>query len=283
MAEQQEQNAAGEVFTQAVASMARLRAPGGCPWDREQTLESIRQYTVEETYEVLDAIERRDWRDLREELGDLLLQVLFYAQIATENAHFNIADVVRGLNEKLIRRHPHVFGELAGKDISSEGVLVNWEEFKRQERAEKAAGGAGAREKSLLDAVPRNLPAAMEAQKIGEKAAKVKFDWPYLEDLFDKLEEELHELRTELEFPDVDRNQDRIAAEAGDLLFTAAQIARRAGANAEIALRDTNARFRRRFNAMEKVARQRGSSLDAMDAEQLENLWREAKALEEKL
>ena len=273
MSREQQQDAAAEVFAQAVEIMARLRAPGGCPWDREQTLDSIRQYTLEETYEVLDAIERRDWRDLREELGDLLLQVLFYAEIATESDQFTIADVLRTLNEKLIRRHPHVFGELAGKDIDTGGVLRNWEEFKRQERAQKQSGG-----ESLLDAVPRNLPAAMEAQKIGEKSAKVKFDWPDIEGLFAKLEEELAELRTELASPV--RDQERIASEAGDLLFTAAQIARRAGANAEIALRDTNARFRRRFSHMEEAARRQGSSLAEMTPDQLEELWREAKAEE---
>jgi MazG family protein len=154
-------------------------------------------------------------------------------------------------------------------------VLKNWEEFKRQERAQKQQGGT-----SLLDAVPRNLPAAMEAHKIGEKSAKVKFDWPDIEGLFAKLEEELAELRSELASPE--RDQERVTAEAGDLMFTAAQIARRSGANAEIALRDTNARFRRRFTLMEEAARRQGSSLAEMSADQLENLWRDAKAAESK-
>ena len=156
----------GERFERAVGIMERLRAPGGCPWDREQTFDSIKPYTLEETYEVLEAIDNRDWKELPGELGDLLLQVLFYSEMGKEQGTFSIDDVLDRLSRKLVDRHPHVFGELAGKDIDSGGVLKNWEEFKQQERAQKQSGG-----ESLLDAVPRNLPAAMEAQKIGEKIA----------------------------------------------------------------------------------------------------------------
>jgi ATP diphosphatase len=238
-------------FAEAVRIMARLRAPGGCPWDREQTFESIRPYTVEETYEVLDALERQNWSDLQEELGDLLLQVLFYAEMAAESGYFTIGDVIQTLNAKLIRRHPHVFGEMAGKSISSARVLSNWERIKAEEREGKSPAGAN----SILDDVPRNLPAAAEAQKLGRKAAKVRFDWPAIEGLFTKLDEE-----------------------AGDLLFTAVQLARHAGADAEMALRDANAKFRRRFELMEMESAQAGTTLDALTPDQLEMLWANAKS-----
>jgi XTP/dITP diphosphohydrolase/ATP diphosphatase len=268
-------NDASPVFAEAVAIMSRLRAPDGCPWDREQTLDSVRRYTLEETYEVFDAIERRDWRDLREELGDLLLQVLFYAQMAAEENQFTIADVVETLNEKLIRRHPHVFGELAGKEIATERVLSNWEAFKQQERAEKAthSGQMEQRPDELLATVPRNLPATLEAQKIGSKAAKVGFDWPSVAGLFAKLEEEAAELRVEIASGDASRTE----AEVGDLLFTAVQLARHLDVDAEMALRGTNARFRERFATMERAARGRGQSLKDLGAAELEALWSSAK------
>ncbi len=256
-------------FAEAVRIMARLRAPGGCPWDREQTFESIRPYTVEETYEVLDAIERRNWNDLREELGDLLLQVLFYSQMAAEAGHFTIADVIETLNAKLVRRHPHVFGELAGENISSSRVLSNWERIKAEEKSSRTP----AAERSLLEDVPRALPAAAEAQKLGSKAAKVHFDWPSAEGLFDKLDEEASELRQEL----AAGNDQRRADEAGDLLFTAVQLARHSGVDAEVALRDANAKFRRRFGAMEREAASLGQSLAALTPVQLEALWQNAK------
>jgi XTP/dITP diphosphohydrolase/ATP diphosphatase len=279
MNETNEQNttgSAGDFFAEAVAIMARLRGEGGCPWDREQTFDSVRRYTLEETYEVFDAIERRDWPHLREELGDLLLQVLFYAQMADEAGHFNIADVVATLNAKLVRRHPHVFGALAGQGIGTEGVLANWEEFKRQERAEKAA--ATEKTDALLDGVPRNLPATLEAQKIGSKAAKVGFDWPEISGLFAKLEEEAAELRAELAHPAETQDESRIQAEAGDLLFTAVQIARHAHVDAEMSLRGSNARFRARIEAMENTAAARGTSLDALGPDELEALWTDAKS-----
>jgi XTP/dITP diphosphohydrolase/ATP diphosphatase len=265
-----EQERIGRVFAEAAAIMARLRAPDGCPWDREQTFDSVRRYTLEETYEVFDAIERRNWPDLREELGDLLLQVLFYAQMAEEAGLFNIANVVETLNQKLVRRHPHVFGELAGKGIATEGVLANWEAFKKEERAAKSAPEAAP--ESLLDAIPRNLPATQEAQKIGSKAAKVGFDWPEISGLFSKLEEEAAELRAELA---ASRVLSRVEAEAGDLLFTAVQIARHAGVDAEMALRGSNATFRQRFAAMERAAAPR--ELNDHSSEELEALWVRAK------
>jgi len=261
---------AESAFAEAVRIMARLRAPGGCPWDREQTFESIRPYTVEETYEVLDAIERQNWSDLQEELGDLLLQVLFYSEMATESGHFTIGDVIQTLNAKLIRRHPHVFGEMAGKSISSARVLSNWERIKAEEKDGKAPAGA----RSILDDVPRNFPAAAEAQKLGRKAAKVHFDWPTIEGLFTKLDEEAAELRQEVAAGDGQRSFE----EAGDLLFTAVQLARHAGADAEMALRDANAKFRRRFELMEMESARAGTTLDALTPDQLEMLWANAKS-----
>jgi nucleoside triphosphate diphosphatase len=267
---------AGRVFQEAVGIMARLRAPEGCPWDREQTFDSVRRYTLEETYEVFDAIERRDWADLREELGDLLLQVLFYAQMAAEENRFTVADVVETLNAKLIRRHPHVFGDLAGANVGTERVLSNWEKFKQEERREKAAA-KGADEiaaDGLLSSVPRNLPATLEAQKIGSKAAKVGFDWPSVEGLFAKLEEEAGELRAEIASGDSARAE----SEVGDLLFTAVQLARHLHVDAEMALRGTNARFRERMAAMELSAASRDKELKDLNAGELEALWAHAKS-----
>jgi len=268
-----EANDAGRVFARAVGIMEQLRAPGGCPWDREQTFDSVRRYTLEETYEVFDAIERRDWGDLQEELGDLLLQVLFYAQVAAEENLFNIADVVETLNAKLIRRHPHVFGELAGENIGTERVLSNWEAFKKEERAQKAAA-TEQKPAGLLSAVPRTLPATQEAQKIGSKAAKVGFDWPSVAGLFAKLEEEAAELRAEIE----SGNSAKAEAEVGDLLFTAVQLARHLDVDAEMALRGTNARFRERFAIMERTVASRGQELHAISADELEELWAAAKS-----
>src|SRR5579875_2437205 len=187
---------AAERFGEAVAIMHRLRAPGGCPWDREQTFETIRKYTLEETYEVFDAIERRNWRELKEELGDLLLQVLFYAEMAAEEGYFTIGEVVEGLNQKLVRRHPHVFGEEAAavagnrasgletKGIDTSRVLRNWEEIKTREKDHKAAAGQEAT--GRLEGIPRSMPALMESAKLGSKAAKAGFDWPDVGGLLDK-------------------------------------------------------------------------------------------------
>ncbi len=195
-----EERAAGPL-AEAISIMARLRAPGGCPWDREQTFDTIKRYTLEETYEVFDAIERRAWPELKDELGDLLLQVLFYAQMASEAGHFDIADVAANLNAKLVRRHPHVFpvdGRLADA-TDPEAVLRNWEQIKRGEKLAATAGKKTASAAaSAMDAIPRSMPATMEARKLGSKAAKVGFDWPDVEGLFEKLQEEIAELKAEL-------------------------------------------------------------------------------------
>ena len=276
------QHGPAEAFAEAVAIMARLRGPGGCPWDREQSFESIRKYTLEETYEVLDAIERRDWQHLKEELGDLLLQVLFHAQMAAEEGHFTIAEVVAGLNRKLIRRHPHVFGEAASAaagnaasaemaidGIDAKQVLRNWEEIKT---AEKSATTDHAAPVSQLSSIPRSMPALMEAAKLGSKAAKSGFDWPDTEGIFAKLEEESAELKAAIAENSPASSQ--IAGEVGDMLFTVVNLARHLGIDAELALRQTNAKFRSRFDQMEKTSEGR---LQALSPPQLEDLWARAK------
>jgi XTP/dITP diphosphohydrolase/ATP diphosphatase len=257
-----------EALGRAAAIMARLRAPGGCPWDREQTFDSIMPYTLEETYEVFDAIERRAWPELKDELGDLLLQVLFYAEMAEDAGHFTLREVADNLSQKLIRRHPHVFGDVAAADANA--VLRNWEQIKLEEKSAKQASG---RQESMLNDIPRSMPAMLEARKLGSRAAKVGFDWPNVEGLFDKLAEETAELRAEL--GDQVQNE-RVEEELGDLLFTAVNLARHLQIDPELALRKTNAKFRQRFAAMEQEAGGR-SQLEKMSADELENLWSRAK------
>jgi MazG family protein len=267
------------LFAEAVAIMARLRAPGGCPWDREQTFASIRKYTLEETYEVLDAIEREHWADLADELGDLLLQVLFYAEMAEEAGHFGIADVITGLNRKLIRRHPHVFGEEASAaagnraegletgGIGAQEVLRNWEEIKKLEKKPRTEGAG------RLDSVSRAMPALSEAGEIGSKAAKAGFDWPDIRGVVEKLREECGELESEL----VRGDQESSSEELGDLLFTAANLARHLKTDPELALRDANAKFRRRFAQMEAATER---PLEDLSSVELEELWVRSKQSE---
>jgi ATP diphosphatase len=264
---EQAQAPAAAAFQRSAAIMAQLRAPGGCPWDREQTFDTIKHHTLEETYEVFDAIERRAWPDLKDELGDLLLQVLFYAQMATEAGYFTLTDVAENLNAKLIRRHPHIFANVIAADSSA--VLRNWEEIKLEEKKSKPAST------SLLDDIPRTMPATLEATKLGSKAAKVGFDWPNASGLFDKLAEETTELRAEIDRADTDK----IEAEFGDLLFTTINLARHLHVDAESALRRSNAKFRARFAAMERTSG--GSTqLASIPAADLEHLWSEAKLAE---
>lgn len=261
----------------AAAIMARLRAPNGCPWDLEQTFDSIRRHTLEETYEVFDAIERRAWPDLKEELGDLLLQVLFYAQMASDAGYFTLRDVAETLSAKLIRRHPHIFGDTVAAD--SKTVLRNWEQIKREE---KQTQDGAAESRSMLEEIPRSMPAVLEATKLGSRAAKVGFDWPDAEGLFDKLAEETEELRAELAVqPENDGkpNRERVEEEMGDLLFTAVNLARHLHVDPEFALRGSNAKFRRRFAAMEREAGG-ATALEGLSAEELESLWSRAKAEE---
>ena len=263
--------------------MARLRAPGGCPWDREQTFDTIRKYTLEEAYEVFDAIERRDFPHLSEELGDLLLQVLFYAEMAANEGHFSISDVLDHLNRKLIRRHPHVFGEEASRaagnqaevnaavDGSAARVLRNWEQIKAAEKESKplAAGVPVSR----LDSVQRAMPALAEAATLGSKAAKAGFDWTNWRDLLPKLAEETAELENEASSDDPARKT-AVEAELGDLLFTVVNLGRHLGVDAEMALRGCNLRFRQRFREMELAAVR---PLEELGPAELEDLWTAAK------
>jgi ATP diphosphatase len=254
-------------IAEAIAIMARLRGPGGCPWDREQTFDSIKRHTLEETYEVFDAIERRAWPDLKDELGDLLLQVLFYAQMASEAGYFTIADVAANLNAKLIRRHPHIFAGAEATD--ADAVLRNWEQIKRAEKEVSATT-----QNSLLDDIPRTMPAMLEAGKLGSRAAKVGFDWPDAAGLFDKLQEEIAELHAEL--APTAPSMNAIEEELGDLLFTAVNLARHLKVDPESALRKTNAKFRQRFAAMESAAGGR-DALAASNLSELDGLWNQAK------
>jgi ATP diphosphatase len=260
---------AADPLAEAIAIMARLRAPDGCPWDREQTFDSIKRHTLEETYEVFDAIERRAWPDLKDELGDLLLQVLFYAQMASEAGYFTIDDVAANLNAKLIRRHPHIF---AGAQVAdSDAVLRNWEQIKQAEKQTSSTS-----HDSMLDDIPRSMPALMEAGKLGFRASKVGFDWPDTGGLFDKLQEEIAELHAELVEPAESQSAPAIEAEVGDLLFTVVNLARHLKVDPESALRATNAKFRRRFAAMESASGSK-EALAACTPLQLENLWNQAK------
>ncbi len=246
--------------------MARLRAPGGCPWDREQTFDTIKPYTLEETYEVLDAIDRRDWSEVAEELGDLLLQVVFYAQMAEEQKLFAIGDSLDAINRKLIRRHPHVFGD--GSAETAGEVKRIWGEIKAAEKKEKGQG-----ETSILASVPRAMPALVEAQQIASRAAGVGFDWETPEQVIEKLHEELAEL-------DEARRgaaPEELEGEIGDLLFVLVNLARFVKVDPEQALRRTNAKFRERFGYIERKLAERGRKLDEASLAEMEELWQEAK------
>jgi nucleoside triphosphate diphosphatase len=296
----------GERFERAVAIMERLRAPGGCPWDREQTFDSIKPYTLEETYEVLEAIDNRDWPELAGELGDLLLQVLFYAEMAKEQSSFSIDDVLDRLSNKLINRHPHVFGDV--KADTSEDVKRNWEALKAEERKKRNAGVAEVAAKSdvardqkqsILAGISSAMPSMLEASKLSSRAAQIGFDWPNVEGIFDKLQEEAGELREHLkEFPapgprpqnrgvaSSGRNvisedlQSRLEEEVGDLFFTLVNLARYLSVDPESALRKTNRKFKRRFQWMEDRFAESGRSVDQAPMEELESLWQRAKEQE---
>ena len=306
----------GEKFEKAVSIMARLRAPGGCPWDREQTFDTIKRYTLEETYEVLEAIDNRDWQELTSELGDLLLQVLFYSEMAQEEGRFSIDDVLDALSNKLISRHPHVFGDVKAHDAHE--VLKNWEAFKVEEKRKKRESreqGTGAREQqnrpqatghtsqedqlrnqpngspeeSLLSGVSSKMPAMLEAHKISSKAAHVGFDWPEMAGLFEKLTEETEELQAHIkDLPSgvlKPRNSSRIPQElhahmedeVGDLFFVLVNIARYLSVDPESALRKTNRKFRQRFGWMEEQMHKQGKKLEESSLEEMEELWQKAK------
>lgn len=257
---------ANDRFGELVQIMARLRGENGCPWDREQTHASIKPYLLEETYEVLESIDENDPAKLEEELGDLALQVVFHAQMADEAGLFTIADVLRGINEKLRRRHPHIFGDV--KADTAQEVLFNWEQIKKLER-EKAQGRA-----SLLDGVPRELPALLRAHRLQEKASRAGFDWNEARQVFQKVEEELAELRAAME----SEQPDRMEAELGDLLFSLVNLGRFIAVNPEEALRKTIARFIARFQYIEEELARRGTAPGQVTLEEMDALWAEAKA-----
>jgi uncharacterized protein YabN with tetrapyrrole methylase and pyrophosphatase domain len=300
----------GGEFEKLVAVMARLREPGGCPWDREQTHATLRTYLIEEAYEVLEALDSTDDDKFAEELGDLLLQVLFHAQIAHEEHRFSITDVIREIHDKMVRRHPHVFGSTTAKTAAD--VLRNWERIKQQERAAQSAavaqrGSVSARHSrqgrnpagfstqrppeahssrlqdelkpaSYLDGVPRTLPALLEALQLTRKAARVGFDWPDVDGIFGKLQEESQELQAAL--AQVEKNPARVEDELGDVLFVAVNLARFLHLDPELALKKTSVKFTRRFHQMEQFAREQGTTVAQIPREQLESLWEHCKLLE---
>ncbi|CAN5293975.1 nucleoside triphosphate pyrophosphohydrolase [soil metagenome] len=265
-----------EKFDELTNVMARLRAPGGCPWDREQTYASLAQYLLEESYEAFDAIfeadKTGDTTNLREELGDVLLQVVFHSTIAAEKDDFTIDEVVEGVTNKLILRHPHVFGDK--KLETANDVLNNWDELKKSERA--ASGKKEKQKDSILEDVPLNFPALLEGQKLTKKAAKVGFDWENSGRIFDKLDEEVGELKTALSENDIDE----IGAEIGDVLFVILNLARKLEIDAETALKKTNRKFRRRFAFIEKELKKDGKSLEKTSLQEMDALWNEAKTLQ---
>jgi len=256
----------GEKFQKLVDLMARLRGPGGCPWDREQTFDTIKPYTLEETYEVLDAIDRREWGDLAEELGDFLLQAVFYAQMASEQGVFRIEDSLDAINGKLLRRHPHVFGDETARTASD--VKRIWSEVKAAEKKEK-----GAAENGLLSNIPRALPALVEAQQIAARAAGAGFDWENAGQVLEKLEEEL----AEFERARRKASHSEMEDELGDLLFVLVNLARFVNVDPEQALRRTNAKFRKRFGYVERKLADRGKKPGEAALDEMETLWQEAK------
>jgi MazG family protein len=290
----------GERFERAVSIMARLRGPGGCPWDREQTFDSIKPYTLEETYEVLEAIDNRDWSELPGELGDLLLQVLFYSQMAQEEKTFSIDEVLDRLSNKLVDRHPHVFGDV--KAETSSDVLRNWEALKAEEKKKRLAAGGGKQAKgddkpeSVLSGVSSAMPALLEAHKLSSRAAHVGFDWPDMDGLFDKLHEETEELFELLKkFPEPGPRpqargvagagrpaipedlREKLEGEVGDMFFVMVNIARYLAIDPESALKKTNRKFKRRFQWMEEQLRASNRIPQQASMEELESLWQQAK------
>jgi len=298
----------GERFERAVAIMEQLRAPGGCPWDREQTFDSIKPYTLEETYEVLEAIDNRDWEELPGELGDLLLQVLFYSEMGKEQGSFSIDDVLDRLSRKLVDRHPHVFGDT--KAETSADVKRNWEALKLEEQKKREASapenGEGntlragrAASTSILAGISTSMPSLLEAHKLSLRAAQVGFDWPDIDGLFGKLGEETAELREHLlEFPAPGPRPEgrgvagsgrqvipedlriRLEEEVGDLFFVLVNISRYLAVDPESALRKTNRKFRRRFQWIEQRLREKGTALESASMNELETLWQHAKQQE---
>ena len=259
-----ERKSPGEAFDHLVRLMARLRAPGGCPWDREQTHASIKPYLIEEAYEVIEAIDANDPEELKKELGDLLLQVVFHAEMAQEAGAFGVADVADAIAAKLVHRHPHVFGDVEVKDASE--VLQNWSRIKAQERA-------GSEDRSAIAGVPRGMPALLRAARLGEKAGRVGFDWKKAEEVLEKVHEEVGELEEALR----QQGKDEIEAELGDLLFALTSLARHCDVEPEAALAKAADRFSDRFRRMEAKFHQQGRDLHDVPADEMEAAWQRVK------
>jgi tetrapyrrole methylase family protein/MazG family protein len=270
---------AGEWFEKLVAVQARLRAPNGCPWDREQTHLTLRTYLIEEAYEVLEALESGDDKKFAEEMGDLLLQIVFHSQIAREEGRFTVSEVIREIHDKMIRRHPHVFGETRAKDSAE--VLRNWEQIKAEERAKakksdsKAASHSG-KQPSLLDGVSRALPATLEGFQLTRKASRIGFDWDDANGVIAKIGEEAKEVKNALEEP----GHAKLEEEMGDLLFAAVNLARFLKVDPEIVLKKANAKFSRRFRAMEQLVRESGTAFKDLPRDRMEELWERTKSFE---
>ena len=258
-------DATGTRFVSLLTLMARLRGEGGCPWDREQTHETLRKHLLEESYEAISAIDSGNFTDMREEFGDLLLQVVLQSQIANEEEQFNINQVIQGIHAKLVRRHPHVFGDVKLDGV--DGVLANWEKLKEKERGEKKE------EKGLLDGVPKALPALSQAQEYQDRAGRVGFDWADIDGVLDKVKEEIEEVK-------IAETNFELASEIGDLLFALVNVARWKHVDAESALRGTNMKFKKRFAYVELGAKKQDRNLSALSLEEMDSLWQEAKKRE---
>ncbi|HEV1995719.1 MAG TPA: nucleoside triphosphate pyrophosphohydrolase [Candidatus Acidoferrum sp.] len=280
--EKQKQLTPGEWFEKLVAVQARLRAPNGCPWDREQTHQSLRTYLIEEAYEVLEALESGNDAKFAEEMGDLLLQIVFHSQIAREEGRFTVAEVIREIHNKMIRRHPHVFGKTRAKDSAE--VLRNWEQIKAEERrtgdnkGDSKTGDGAPKEFSLLDGVSRALPATLEGFQLTRKASRIGFDWDDAGGVFEKMQEETEELKKAMG----EQDHLKMEEELGDLLFAAVNLSRFLKIDPEIALKKANAKFSRRFRAMERLARENGREFKDFPREQMEAFWNAAKKSEGK-
>ena len=270
---------AGASFDRLVEIMRALRAPDGCPWDREQTLGSLRPFVLEETYEVLEAIEHGTPENLREELGDYLYEAVFLAQISEECGHFTIGDAIDAICNKLLRRHPHVFARAADEDaITSDQVIERWETMKARERAEAGAANRTSHPKTTLGGVPKTLPSLLRAYEISARAAAVGFEWERPADVLDKIEEEVAEVRKEVE-SGATGHLSRAEEEMGDLLFSIANLSRKLGIEPEAALRRANEKFTRRFDVMEHAFTDRGKHLGEATLEEMESEWQHAKSI----
>ena len=265
----------GEKFERLVEIMARLRGPDGCPWDKQQDFNSLKPMLVEEVYEVLEAVENNDFEGLSEELGDLLLHVVFYAHLGKEAGRFDINTVIGQISDKLIRRHPHVFGQESAS--TPEEVIKNWEVIKAQEKAQKLKNRTP-EQRSLLEGIPSKLPAIHEAHQISSRAARVGFDWPDVEGIFEKLQEEVRELREVIAEGNDHRRRERLEDEIGDMLFVIVNIARFLKIDSESALKRANRKFKARFQYMERELARQGKTLEQTSLNEMEALWRKAKS-----